>query len=422
MREQLLQCAKKRVPVTEMAKLLNMDFSVVMESYVKFSAEDRDQFPLSLLITKEWLETELTNSTVAEICRKIRTSPSVIKNYCKKYGIQRKPMIRDILTKDKIYEHFVKQRMSDREIAALYGCSLETVKKQRSKYGIGVGTRTNAENHMSIELFHRIFVEYGFTIQQLAQMLGCSHYAVLNMQKQYAKGNSVLAKEIGQRKKYYAFQNLIDILLEKIPPVELLQLLHENTLAEIAEEKGILPEPIVGVDTFSVEWFRIILRSMTPSDIMKTYHVGKAYVLDMIKTNNLEDITPANSMDEALVRKLYCDNRWSDEEIARVMNVPVYAVVCLRKNQGIKRSKQYTIAQRLPIDDFRNLYITEDLTISQIADMYDVSTKSVSTLKAQYAEQCSALASHKARGAEKERVEYLKKKLKFKGFSSGPVK
>ena len=413
----ILEYVEKQMSVAEIAEAMNVDVNEFIECYAQYSRDDRKSFPLKLLLTKEWLEQELQTSKVADICRRTKTSPSVIKAYCEKYGFQSKLMLKYILTKEVLYELFVKQRMTDGQIASMYACSLESVKKLRNKYGIEAGARTDAEGIITIELFHRLFVEYGFTIQQLAEMLGCTHYVVRSIQQQFEIGDGRLNQEIRNRKKYYAFQGLIEILLEKYSPQQLFEELKTQTLAEVAEGCSVIPSPVQGVETFSVDWFKIVLRSMPPMDIVRTYHLGKAFVQDTIHKYKLGDICPANYMDENLVRKLYCENGWTDEEIAHLMHVPVYLVVCFRKKQGIKRSKQYTIAQRLSADEFVNLYIKEDLTIAQIAELYEVSAKSVSTLKATYAKNYSAIATHKSHGAIEERVAFLKKKLKFRGFN-----
>jgi len=415
----LLSFVEQDMSVSEMAITMKADIEEVIACYAQYSREDRNAFPLKLLLTKEWLEYEMQTSKVADICRKAKTNPAVVKSYCKKYGIQSKQMLKYILTEDVLYDLFVKQRMTDGEIASAHNCSLESVKKLRSKYGIDADARADATNHITIELFHRLFVEYGFTIQQLSEMLGCTQYAVRTMQQQFESGEGKLCQDIRQRKKYYAFQGLIEAIMDELSPQELFERLKDGTLADVAEDIKIIPMPIQGVETFSVEWFQIVLKSMTSSDIIKTYHLGKAFVQDTIERNKLSEIRPENSMDEKLVKILYCENRWSDEEIAHLMKVPVYLVVAYRKTHGIKRSKQYTAAQRLTQDEFVNLYIKEDLTIAQIAEMYDISAKTVTSLKAEYAKHCTVLASHKSRGASAERVAFLKKRLKFKGFHSG---
>jgi len=414
----LLSFVKHDMSVSEMAVALNADIEEVIACYAQYSQNDRNAFPLKLLLTKEWLENELQTSKVADICRKAKTNPSVVKSYCKKYGIQNKQMLKYILTEDLLYDLFVKQRMTDGEIASTYNCSLESVKKLRSKYGIDANARADATNHITIELFHRLFVEYGFTIQQLSELLGCTQYAVRTMQQQFESGEGKLSEEIRQRKKYFAFQDLIEAIMEILPPLELYEKLKCGTLAAVAEENRIIPLPIQGVETFSVDWFRVITKSMSPSNIIKTYHLGKAFVRDTIAENKLDEIKPEKSMDEKLVKTLYCENRWSDEEIAHLLNVPVYLVVTFRKKYGIKRSKQYTAACRLTQDDFINLYIKEDLTIAQIAEIYDISEKTVSSIKSDYSKHCTFLASHKSRGAVAERVAFLKKRVKFQGFNS----
>ena len=143
-KSELLAFAEQNITVSEMAITMNANIEDVIACYAQYSQEDRSKFPLKLLLTREWLERELQTSKVADICRKAKTNPSVVKSYCKKYGIQGSQMLKHILTEEILYDLFVKQRMTDGEIALAYNCSLESVKKLRGKYGIDANARSDA--------------------------------------------------------------------------------------------------------------------------------------------------------------------------------------------------------------------------------------------------------------------------------------
>ena len=86
----LLSFVEQDMSVSEMAITMKADIEEVIACYAQYSREDRNAFPLKLLLTKEWLEYEMQTSKVADICRKAKTNPAVVKSYCKKYGIQSK--------------------------------------------------------------------------------------------------------------------------------------------------------------------------------------------------------------------------------------------------------------------------------------------------------------------------------------------
>lgn len=416
--ETIRELVNQGMNVREMAEYLQVDFEMLSDFYCDCSKSDRAGFPIRLLITKPWLEEKLKTLTVSDICAETKTSISVINRLCKTYGIEKKPMLKTVLSPEVMHSLFVEQRLTDKEIASRYSFSTEWVKKLRRNYGISSDTRTMPENRMSIELFHRLFVEYGFTIKHLASMLEAKNYAVIDLKAKYSEHDGQLAKEICERKKYYAFHDLIELLFEELEPVALLEQLKNSTLAEVAEMYGIIPAPIAGVTTFSKEWLEILLNQrLSLDEIMATYHVGRAFLEKLIKDNEIHEPTPEEFLDEKLIQKLYCEDMWSDEEIAQSMHVATSNVAAFRKKHKIKRSKRYEISQRLPLDDFKKLYLIENMTLVQIAEMYDVSDKTISSLKALYAKQEPTLLAHTSGGVSKERFMFLKKRLHFKNFN-----
>lgn len=419
--EQVRALAAEGIPVTEMAIRLQADYDTLFDLYVDWSKSDRIGFPIRLLITKSWLEEKIKKLTIADICAETKTNYPLISRFCKAYGIERKPMLKNVLSPEVMYSLFVEQGMSDREIGQRFSVSFETVKRLRVSYGISSDTRSKAENRIPIELFHRLYVQYGFTDMQLASMLGGTHYTIREIRSQFSARDGVLAEEIRNRTKFFGFQDLIEILFRELEPVALYEHLKTSTLAEVAEMYQIIPPAIPGILTFSKEWFEQIVRRMSTTEIQKKYHIGKAYLKKMLDEYDLNGITPAESLDPILIQKLYCENYWSDEEIAQSLNTSVFVITSFRKDHGIKRSKRYEISQRLSAAEFKVLYLSENLTIAQIADLYGVSDKTMSALKALYAKDDPDLLNHMSGGVSEERLQYLKKRLRFKTFGQ-PIK
>lgn len=419
--EQIRSLAAEGVTVSEMAQRLKVDYNALCDSYIDWSKSDRKAYPIRLLITKSWLEEKMKTMTIADISAETKTNYPLISRFCENYGIARKPMLKNVLSPEVMFSLFVEQSMSDKEIAAKYSVSHETVKKLRVNYGIGSETRTSADNRISIELFHRLYVTYGFTDQQIAALLNGTIYMVRDIRNQFSSRDDRFAEEIRNRSKFFGFQELIEILFRELQPVALFEHLKNNTLAEVAEMYNLIPPALGGIETFSREWFETILRQLTHEEILKKYHIGKAYLKKMIEEYGLSGISPADSLDPVLVKKLYCENYWSDEEIAQSMNTSVFVITSFRKEHGIKRSKRYEISQRLSADEFKVLYLTENMTIVQIAELYGVSDKTISSLKALYAKNSPELLNHTSGGVSEERLQFLKKRLHFKTFTR-PIK
>lgn len=75
-----------------------------------------------------------------------------------------------------------------------------------------------------------------------------------------------------------------------------------------------------------------------------------------------------------------------------------------------------SLEQRLSAEEFAHLFLEEQLTLSQIATVYNTSTDKVSALRRTYAKVNPKLRSHKPKGVDEQRVKFLRKEVKFRGF------
>ena len=163
-RDNVLALVNKHYTVAEMAEQLGVDYDELFDFYAECSFQSRSDFPIGFLITKSWLENKMKTTPIATISIETKTSPSVIRRLAKKYGIETKPMLKDVLTPEVLYALFVEQCMSDSEIASKHNCSIETIKKLRSKYKITSEKRIDKTSEISIEFFHKLYVIYGFLL------------------------------------------------------------------------------------------------------------------------------------------------------------------------------------------------------------------------------------------------------------------
>ena len=415
-KDTILDLVNKHYTVEEMADKLNVDYSELFAFYAQCSFENRADFPVVFLITKPWLEKKIKTTPIANISIETKASPSVIRRLAKKYGIETKPMLKDILTYDVLYTLFIDQCLSDSEIASMHNCSIETIKKLRSKYRIKSESRVDKTEELPIEFFHKLYVTYGFTNQQLAQLLGISPYQFLSLKDKFANSGHPLSGEIASRKKCYTYQNLIETLLKELDPALVFELLKTKTIAEVAELYDIIPPAEPGVETFSKQWLEIVLKKMDITEIVKRYHIGMVYITNMMNENNLKPVPVSDRVDAELVKHLFVDKCWSDTQIAFLMDTSEYAIKTLRKKHGIKPSQRPSLQERLPIDEFIKLYIEDNLTVNQIANLYGVSDKAIATLKSEYAHQKAEIKAHISSGASEEKLLILGKQLRFKGM------
>lgn len=415
-RDNILALVNRHYTVAEMAEQLGVDYDELFDFYAECSFQSRSDFPIGFLITKSWLENKMKTTPIATISIETKTSPSVIRRLAKRYGIETKPMLKDVLTPEVLYALFVEQCMSDSEIASKHNCSIETIKKLRSKYKITSEKRIDKTSEISIEFFHKLYVIYGFTNQQMTDLLGIAPYQFLCLKDKFSKEDHPLSNEIKKRKKCYTYQNLIEKLLEELDAVLILDLLKTKTLAEIAELYNIIPPAEPGLETFSKEWLEAVLKKMDVTEIVKRYYIGLAYINNMMSEYDLKPVAVSDRLDAELVRHLFVDNCWTDEQIAFALETSEYAIKTLRKKQGIKPSQRPALHERLPLSDFVRLYIEDNLTVSQIGNLYGVSEKAIAALKLDYSLSAPEIKTHISSGASEEKMLMLKKQLRFKGL------
>ncbi|NLZ52085.1 MAG: hypothetical protein GX892_02870, partial [Thermoanaerobacteraceae bacterium] len=88
------------------------------------------------------------NMSISAIAKHFGITTGKVKKLMQKYNLK-KVYIKDRLTRDKLYLHFVIERKSDREIAEKYNCSRNTVMKLRYINGITIDLRNSLKKKIS---------------------------------------------------------------------------------------------------------------------------------------------------------------------------------------------------------------------------------------------------------------------------------
>ena len=395
--------------VAEMAQELQIDFTELSKFYISCFAEDKHTFPLRLLVTKSWLEEQLDKKTISQICQELGTSFSVINRLVKIYEIQKKPLLKDVLTSEVLYSLFVEQHLSDREIAKMYKCSIDTLKKLRAKYNITYESRTENLPVPSFEFFKRLYIEYGFSREQMMKLLGYSVVQFNKLLSEYGKNDN----DIKTKRTLHAFQKIIELLLSKENNLVLYEQLQDHTLAQVAEMYEIIPAAEPGVETFSPEWLELVLHRMSVEQILREYHIGRAYLDSIMKQANLKPIPMIERLDANTVKYLFIECGWDEDEIAKALHSSKYTVSELLKREGISKKDRKSLEDKLTLSVFRNLFIDENLTLAQIAKLFRVTKQQIEELKTKYDSKDPELATHESTGASNERFNYLMKQIKF---------
>ena len=324
-KDKIRSFAEEGKSVPDMASALNADLEELTQFYAECYEEDHDAFPLRLLVTKTWLDEKLKSEPVSHIARSVRATPRTIKNLMKVYGLK-KEKLSDILTPEVLYTLFVVNGLTDKEIAKQYGCSIESIKKIRAKSNIVHSGRLEVGGGLSIEMFHKLYVEYGFTKTEIAKLMRYPYFRVNKIHSEFANSDHPLAASLKDAPRNYAFTDLINLLLDTVEPAVLFELLKDHTLAQVAEMYELIPPSEPGNEPFTPEWLDAQLKKMDIKEIISTYHIGSTFVHEMMKQGDMQRVPVQDRLDEETVRTLFVDKRWSEAKIAKALGTSVYAV------------------------------------------------------------------------------------------------
>ncbi len=413
-KEQIKTLVDQNYSVRQMAAMLQCDEKELELFYISCFKENRYKFPLHILLTPEWLKEKMKTTSVLAISAYTGASPTAIHRILAGYGM-RTTKIKDILTPEVLYALYIEQQLSAAEIADQYQCSVDTVKKLASNYKLSTASRSLNKPDIDQKLFHLLYCELAFTIAQIAQMLNCTtNYVKFNLRPKMIDEGGPLAKELMARKNSTPYKTIASTLFEKVEPIVLLELLRGNTITKVAEMYDVIPK--TKYELFTKEWLEYLLSQMSLKDIAEKFLISYSYVKTLKDKYNLESVSVEDRLDAELVRKLYIENCWSDKEIAKALDTSLYAVQKFLSKNGIKPKDRMTLAQRLSEEEFIRLFLEEQLTLSQIATVYNTSTDKVSALRKTYAQDNPTLWSHRPKGADEQRVKFLKKEVKFRGL------
>ena len=302
-KNQLKEYVDSGYNVTEIAEITSVNEKELFEFYINCYLEDFRSFPLEKAITKQLLAHELENSSVLQISVKYKVSVTPIKRLMNIYGLY-KPTLKDVLTPEVLFACFVEQDMTDREIANKYSCSVEAVKGLKKKYGIGRRNSTEFHKPAEVDFIAEIHIKYGFSNAQIAQMVHVQPWSIFKLFSDYAELHPEFSNK-AFRSTLPLYRNINSLLLEKIEPTVLFELLHDHTLTQIAEIYKIIPSGYAEYELGTEKWFKKVSRNYTTDEIIELFHLPVAVVKRLSgKYGNTSDNAKA---DVDIVKYLYIE-------------------------------------------------------------------------------------------------------------------
>lgn len=124
------------ISLSQIGKMYNVTRQRVHQVLKEYKKERPELFVERTFPSKQELEKLLEkNISLVSIANHFNISTSRLRKLMDEYGLK-KEFIKDKLDKETLCTLFIKQRKTDEEIAKMYNCSKNTVKKLRYQYGI----------------------------------------------------------------------------------------------------------------------------------------------------------------------------------------------------------------------------------------------------------------------------------------------
>jgi predicted DNA-binding protein YlxM (UPF0122 family) len=133
------------------------------------------------------------NKTLTEIADYYEITTGTLKKFMKKNNLK-KSYIKDMLTRDVLYNLYVELEKSDEEIAELFNCSPNTVMKIRYNEGIYEYMRKPLYEKLTKELFIKLYLKEKLCLIQLAELFNTNIQNILILKEEY--GINEIIKEI----------------------------------------------------------------------------------------------------------------------------------------------------------------------------------------------------------------------------------
>ena len=192
-------------------------------------------------------------------------------------------------------------------------------------------------------------------------------------------------------------------LKRKVPPkvmAELVNLPKCMTLSEIGSIYGVSrqrvhqvlqeykeehPELFIKItDPAKKEIEKLLEKNMPLKKIAEHFNISINKLKKLMNKYGLKKVFIKEKLDKETLYSLFIEEEKSDSEIAKLYNCSKNTVMKLRYNHGITSDMRPSLKEKLPKDVFIDLYVSQKLPLSRIADLYNTHTQAISKLKREY--------------------------------------
>ena len=160
------------------------------------------------------------------------------------------------------------------------------------------------------------------------------------------------------------------------------------------------------------ELAELLERFTTLKEVAEHLSVTTNRLKRMLKQHGLKKTFVKEALSEEVLYKMYVDEEKSDEEIAEQYRCSPNTVMKLRYQFGIYESMRKPLSSKLTRERFLMLYEGRNVTLQQLAMLFDTHIQHVITLKREY-----NIPKRRASGVTQDELQGIKEQLRlsFKG-------
>lgn len=397
----------------EVSKKLSVSIDELESFCFALCKSQPDVFELKYFLTKSWFEDKLSRfDSMVELANHTGIHYRTLCHFKQKFLPEKRRNLSKEISRDKLWELYVQQELSDKAIADMYGTNTANIKYLRQAYDIMATDRKPLDEKLPIELFHRLYVISKLGLGQIASLFNSSRTTVTDLKNRYAESAHPLAAEIAATNNMGYYPRFLEDLLQLISKEDLCRELRTKTIFEIGAQYKLIAPTANSLTPLSKEWFKAELLTKNIATIAKENNTTKSRISTLIRKHGLQNLDRSERISEELLRELFINRCWSDAKIAKHLGVSASTIKALRLKHKVLSDQRPTVEERISPELFRYLYIEEKMNLFQIATAFDIASSKIRDLRQKYiAEGYTEFAHRTSIHIKPERLEYLYKQI-----------
>ena len=148
----------------------------------------------------------------------------------------------------------------------------------------------------------------------------------------------------------------------------------------------------------------------TLQEVADNFHISLSTLIRLMKKYGLKKKFLKEKMHRRVLHRLYVEKEWSDDAIADYFGCSVNTVMKARYENKVYASMRKPISEKLTKRIFYDLYVKQDLSLQQLAELFSISRQQVVKLKKAY-----EIPKKRSKGVSDQKFKKIQNRYRRKG-------